>query len=120
MYRWVPSHRTSARLSVRSSRLTPVSVMRCPTVSSWKTWNPWPAPAHMLAHQEPSLNHALLSGFEPVGPTPAPVKEWSLKPTEPLEVTVGLGPELADVEPTTLVAVTRTLKALPMSAVTAR
>jgi len=70
----------------------------------------------MLAHHLPSFHQSLLSGFDPVGATPAPLKDWSRKPTDPAAVTVGVWIEDETLEPAELEAVTATRIVVPRSA----
>src|SRR5689334_18494357 len=52
-------------------------------------WNAADEVLHRLPHQIPSLNQSLLSGLEPVGADPAPVKDGPSNPMSPVAATAG-------------------------------
>src|SRR5436305_13290336 len=59
----------------------PESCQTSPSALSRKMWNADEAVSHRSAHQIPSLNQSLLSGFEPDGAVAAPVNARPLIPT---------------------------------------
>ena len=80
MYRCVPSHNASPRVLARESMTVGVTLHVVPAAFSWKMWNWDVVVSHIVAHQMPSLNQSLLSGFDPDGAVLAPENDWSLNP----------------------------------------